>query len=120
MAKFQSVFQRLKAAYTPFEPYAHVVTDTDDQYVLATQEVRAKDGYRTAFGGVETKLRYVSAHLMPVYVHKDMLQTLSPGLTRRMHGKSCFNFATEDEALFQEFALLVRSGFERFKADGRF
>ncbi len=120
MAKFQNVFERLKTAYTPFEAQAHLIADTEDRYLLGTKEVRAKDGYRTAFGGVEIKLRYVSAHLMPVYVHTDMIEALSPELRRRMHGKSCFNFAAEDEALFAEFTALVQKGFERFKADGRF
>lgn len=120
MAGFEKVFERLKTAYTPFQTRAHLIADTSTQYLLGTHEVRAKDGYRTAFGGVEIKMRYVSAHLMPVYVHKDLLNDLSPDFLRRMHGKSCFNFVVEDDALFAELAALVRRGFDRFKADGRF
>ena len=49
---------------------------------------------------------------MPVYVEPSLLDGISPGLRRRMQGKSCFNFAKVDEALFAELEDLTRAGFE--------
>lgn len=116
---FQSVFDRLRALYAPVAPLGVVVVDTPAAFSIGTHEVRARDGYRTAFGRVEIHKTYVSAHLMPVYIHPELLQDISPALRRRMQGKSCFNFAVEDEILFEAFANLLAASVRRFQADGR-
>ncbi|HEX7491848.1 MAG TPA: hypothetical protein VF337_09125 [Candidatus Limnocylindrales bacterium] len=56
---------------------------------------------------------YASFHLMPVYAFPDMLDAVSPGLRKRMQGKSCFNFTRIDESLFAELKELTARGFER-------
>ncbi len=58
---------------------------------------------------------YVSYYLMPLYVCPDLLVGMSDALRKRMQGKSCFNFATPDEALFNELAQMTQVGFERYK-----
>ena len=120
MTDFDAVFAALKRIYTPYAGAAVVTHDAPRKYLLGTQEVRAKDGYRTAFGGVDITSNYVSAHLMPVYVHPELLADNSPELEKRMQGKSCFNFRTVQPDLFDEYSKLVAIGFERFKQDGRF
>jgi hypothetical protein len=120
MKPFGEVFAALKKIYVPFADTAVVLHDGPGNYLLGTQEVRAKDGYRTAFGGVDITQNYVSAHLMPIYVHPELLANVSPDLKKRMQGKSCFNFRTVQPDLFEEYAELVAIGFERFKQDGRF
>jgi hypothetical protein len=70
------------------------------------------------FGAVKIGKRYVSFHLMPVYVHPELLDDLSPELRKRMQGKSCFNFTRPDDALFAELARLTAAGFAQFQIDG--
>ncbi len=111
--QFAALFERLRALFSPHEPAAVLLRDEPTAYSLGTHEVRAKDGYRTWFGGVEIRKNYVSAHLMPVYVHPELLDGVSPALRKRMQGKACFNFKTVDEALLNELAALVRRGAER-------
>ncbi|HET9459360.1 MAG TPA: hypothetical protein VFO51_05210 [Sphingomicrobium sp.] len=96
-----------------------VLQDEPGRYFLGTNEVRAKDGYRTAFGGVEIKQSYVSAHLMPVYVYPDLLDGVDPVLLKRMQGKSCFNFKQPDSALLERLEALIEAGVKRFQRDGR-
>ena len=72
------------------------------------------------FGAVRVGKRYVSYHLMPIYVFTDLLENLSPELKKRMQGKSCFNFTRVDEALFRELGELTRIGYERFQKGGMF
>jgi hypothetical protein len=67
---------------------------------------------------VKTGKRYVSFHVMPLYVHLDLLQGISPELRKRMQGKSCFNFTRQDDALFAELETLTAAGFARFQDDG--
>ena len=62
------------------------------------------------FGAVNVGKRYVSYHLMCVYLAPDLLGEMSPGLRARMQGKSCFNFTKVDEALFDELSAITARG----------
>lgn len=113
------IFETLKALYSAHENMCIIVHDEPHRYYLASHEVRAKDGYRTDFGGVEIKKAYVSAHLMPVYIHPELLETISADLKKRMQGKSCFNFKKPNSILFDELNELIKMGIDRFKQEGR-
>ncbi len=54
---------------------------------------------------------------MPVYMYPALLDGASDELKRRMQGKSCFNFTSVDEALFDELAQLLEQGYQRLKGD---
>ena len=118
-ADFQSLFERIRALFERYEGRCVVGSNEPGRYYLDTHEVREKDGYRTAFGGVEVKKNYVSAHLMPVYAYPELLDAISPELRRRMQGKSCFNFKKLDETLLEELGALIDRGAKRFAEDGR-
>ena len=62
------------------------------------------------FGAVNVGKRYVSYHLMCVYMAPGLLEDMSPQLRRRMQGKSCFNFTKVDEALFDELSAITARG----------
>lgn len=113
------IFETLRALYVVHADKCVVLHDDSYRYYLGTQEVRAKDGYRTGFGGVEIKKADVSAHLMPVYIHSTLLDDMSVDLSKRMQGKSCFNFKKPDQRLFSELDDLIRAGVCQFEADGR-
>lgn len=115
----ETIFNYLRPFFSEHADTCVLLSDDTTRYYLGTHEVRAKDGYRTGFGGVEIKKNYVSAHLMPVYLHPDMLENLSPQLLKRMQGKSCFNFKKVDPQLFEELNGLIRVGISRFKAGGK-
>lgn len=117
--EFDTLFTRIRAMFAAHAGMAVPKCDTPDAYYLDTHEVRAKDGYRTAFGGVEVKKNYVSAHLIPVYAHPEMLAGVSDALKKRMQGKSCFNFKKIEEPLLAELGRLIDTGAARFKAEGR-
>ena len=113
------IFDSLRRLFGVHAKKCVVLYDEPARYYLGTHEVRAKDGYRTWLGGVEIKKAYVSTHLIPVYVHADMLETVSPDLKKRMQGKSCFNFKQHDERSFDELGALIAAGVSRFEQDGR-
>jgi hypothetical protein len=116
---FRAVFDRIRPMFAAHEGRCVILHDESGRYYLGTHEVRAKDGYRTWFGGVEIKKSYVSAHLIPVYVHPDMLDDIDPSLRKRMQGKSCFNFRKADDPALEGFATLIDAGAARFAEDGR-
>jgi hypothetical protein len=55
---------------------------------------------------------------MPVYVHPELLETISPALRRRMQGKACFNFKVMDDELLAELDSLLTRGADAFSRDG--
>lgn len=56
---------------------------------------------------VQVGKAYVSYHLMGVYGHPQLMDAYSKELKARMQGKSCFNFKTVDEPLFEELQRLT-------------
>jgi hypothetical protein len=110
---FQKTFEQLKAIFKPYAAKMLVVHDTNTNYYLDTHRVM-KNKHRLFFGAVRIGKAYVSFHLMPVYASSELHQTISPELKKRMQGKSCFNFRTPDQKLFQELAQLTKAGFEKF------
>ena len=110
---FAITFQKLKAILQPYAPRLIVVHDTNENYYLDTPHVM-KNKHRVFFGAVRTGKNYVSFHLMPVYASAELREKMSPELKKRMQGKSCFNFTTPDEKLFNELAKLTKAGFAIF------
>jgi hypothetical protein len=111
--EFPLVFEQLKAILKPFASQLTVKVDTNDSYYLEGpfSEKWKKELF---FGSVQIKKNYVSFYLMPVYMYPKLLKDVSPGLKKRMQGKSCFNFKTMELELFQELSELTRKGYEHF------
>jgi hypothetical protein len=111
--EFPLVFEQLKAILKPFASQLTHKVDTNDSYYLEGpfSEKWKKELF---FGSVQIKKNYVSFYLMPVYMYPKLLKDVSPGLKKRMQGKSCFNFKTMELELFQELSELTRKGYEHF------
>jgi hypothetical protein len=116
-AQAAAVFDRLAAIFTPYRSTLIAKTDEPENLFLETPPSAAYPS-GLFFGAVKIGKRYVSFHLMPVYVHPDLLDGMSRELRKRMQGKSCFNFTRPDEALFAELETLIAAGFARFQQDG--
>jgi len=114
---FLGVFHALHAILAPYRAEMACLRDDETGFYLDTHHLM-KNGKALFFGGCEINKRYVSYHLMPVYVFPDLLDGISQALRRRMQGKSCFNFTSEDADLFAELADLTRAGYARYDAAG--
>lgn len=84
--------------------------------LLGAPTKRYPDGQ--LFAMVKVGRRYVSYHLMCVYLEPELLEGISPELRRRMQGKSCFNFTKVDDALFDELEALTARGREVYADRG--
>ena len=114
LTDLHGVDQRLREILRPLVPPLVVGADGPGGYTLNV----ARDDIpepRRYFGGTRLGKRYVSFYLFPVYVFPGLLEGISPGLKRRMQGKSCFNFTSIDEPLIEELADLTRRSFESFR-----
>jgi hypothetical protein len=113
---FSGVFERLKGILEPYGRRMHVTGESSDGFAVDMAAEGERDP-TTWFGGVRRGKAYVSYYLMPVYVEPSLLDDISPELRRRMQGKSCFNFRSVDENLFDELADLTRRGYELSTGD---
>ena len=116
--QFAETYDALRKLLKPYEPRLAVQHDRPGSYYLDTRTL-GPNGQPLFFGAVRLGSKYVSYHLMPVYVNPVLLEAASPELRRRMQGKSCFNFTKPDYALFRELEELTRAGFADFEAAGR-
>jgi len=89
----------------------------DTSYLLLGAPVdKYPDGLM--FGAVRIGKRYVSYHLMCVYMAPGLLAEISPQLRQRMQGKACFNFTKVDEVLFDELSEITAKRRELYAAKG--
>jgi hypothetical protein len=113
---FDDVFAALRAI---LEPYASqpgfVHTQGSGKYQLSSAVKVDHAGRPLSVAGVEINKRYVSFHLMPIYMNPALQAAVSPALKRRMQGKSCFNLTAAEPELLQELAELTRRGIAGFK-----
>ena len=114
---FPTVFDQLKAVLKPYEPRLSVTANDSEGYSLDTHQL-GPNKKPMFFGAAVIKKNYVSFHLMPVYVHPELLEGISDGLRKRMQGKSCFNFKTLDKNTVAELRELTERSFEVFRKDG--
>lgn len=114
---FPAVFLELRRLLATHAPPLTVAADaTDDFQVVAAPSAKYPAGH--PFGVVRIKKNYVSYHLFPIYMFPDLLEPASDALRKRMQGKNCFNFASEDPALFEELGVLTAAGLTRYREDG--
>ncbi|GHG60039.1 hypothetical protein GCM10010919_03130 [Alishewanella longhuensis] len=117
MADLNSVFQELRKIMAPYATKLQATRDDGQELYLDTHYLQ-KNKKPLFFGAVQHKKRYVSFHLMPVYLKPELLAAISPALKARMQGKSCFNFTVLEPALFNELEALTRASYESYKAQG--
>ena len=108
-ADFKNVFARLRAILEPHAGRLQPSADNAEHYCLdVPYSPKLKKGFPVAW--VKTEKNYVSYHFMPVYMFPKLKDEMSDKLRARMQGKSCFNFKSVDESLFQELNELTRKG----------
>jgi hypothetical protein len=115
-SQFEPIFAELKAILQPYEDRLQCSIDQPGHYSL---DGAYSPKYQKAifFGAVQVKKNYVSFHLMPVYIHPNLLADISDQLKKRMQGKSCFNFTRLDPGILSELRALTATSFEDFQAE---
>ncbi len=106
---FAVVFARLRRLMLEAAPGMIAAKDAPGTLELRTPEIDPRTRQPGWFGTVTLKKSYVAYHLMPLYVRPELADGLSPELSRRRQGKTCFNFTRVDETLFAELERLSRA-----------
>lgn len=108
MNGFDEIHAQLRQLMIDAAPGQVVTRDEPGDLVVRTPHTDPKTGERGWFGTVTIKKSYVAYHLMPLYFDPALGDGLSPALSKRRQGKTCFNFKSIDPALFAELAELTR------------
>jgi hypothetical protein len=116
-AEFETVFARLRAILQKHRGRLTVRQDTDTCFSLEGG-LHPTHKRPMPIAWVEIGKAYVSYHHMGVYARPQVLEDFSTKLRARMQGKSCFNFKTVDEDLFEELEKLTVAGFAAFRRAG--
>lgn len=104
---FDGVFAELREIMLRAGEGMTVARDEPGDLELRTPHIDAKTGKPGWFGTVTKKKAYVAFHLMPLYTDPVLASSISPALTVRRHGKTCFNFKTSDPVMFAELESLT-------------
>jgi hypothetical protein len=111
MSDFDAVFAALKPVLEKQSSRLAVKTDTPIEYALVTKTVSPfpqHKGHPMDFGSIRMGKAYVSFHLMPLYMCDPLLAKIPETLTKRMQGKTCFNFKeVPDPAVLKELKALT-------------
>jgi hypothetical protein len=124
-AEFESIFARLRSI---LQKHADTfsVTDKPGNYCLSGNVGRAAlaaskgkmKQREMPIAWVNISKAYVSYHLMGIYMNPKLQKSISKELKTRMQGKSCFNFKSSDEALFDELEQVTARSIEDFRKAG--
>lgn len=98
---FEATFAALKAVLAKHKRRLTVKADSPELFSLSTKSPSPypqHKGEPMFFGSVRLGKAYVSFHLMPLYMNPVVQKALSPGLKKRMQGKSCLNFRSVPDA----------------------
>lgn len=117
MSGLAAVYAELRRIIAPYAARLDVKRDDGQELHVDTRHLQ-QNGKPLFFGAVQVRKSFVAYHLMPVYFKPDLLTSVSPELTARMQGKSCFNFRTTDPVLFRELSVLTKSAYASFEERG--
>jgi len=113
-----ALFVALRKILRAHESSLVVSRDEVGEYELTTRKL-GENGKPLFFGGVRTARSYTAFYLNPLASDPELLATLSPGLQKRVEGKSAFHFKTVEPAAFEELTALTARALESWKAAGK-
>jgi hypothetical protein len=112
----QDVFDQLRELMLRGAPQMAVAKDEPGHLELKAGWDHPKHpGMRVQFGQVKLGRAYVGYHLMPLYMTTRLDGFLTEPLTRRRHGKTCFNFKSADAGAFEDLETLTRACAKAFE-----
>ena len=115
-SSLQDVFVSLKAILQPYaSQHGFIPSESDERFAIASATKTDRIGRPLFIAAVEVNKRYVSYHLMPIYMNPALLASVSPALKKRMQGKSCFNFTSIVPEQVRELTDLTERGIASFR-----
>jgi hypothetical protein len=114
----KTILNHLKSVLADYSDRLAVKVDTPIEYTLVTRSASPfpqHKGNPMFLASVRVGKAYVSFHLMPLYMCPAVATHITPALTKRMQGKTCFNFKTNPEPqLIADLKNVVKAGLQEW------
>ena len=114
-ADLQATFETLRGILRAHSRRLLLVVDKPGEFQVASATMQDRIGRPLFVAAVQIRKNYVSYHLLPVYAAPQLLKSMSPGLKKRMQGKSCFNFTSIEPDQVKELSALTKAGIAAFR-----
>jgi hypothetical protein len=111
ITQLNAVEVRLRQLLAPYEDRLEWATI----YGIPTLRRPGAKGHEW-FAFVKPATKFVSFYLLPVHEHSSLRSSLSPQLAKQLTGRSTFNFAAVDDALFAELERVIARAFDLYMA----
>ena len=111
ITQLNAVEVRLRELLAPYEDRLEWATI----YGIPTLRRPGAKGHEW-FAFVKPATKFVSFYLLPVHEHAALRSSLSPALTKKLTGRSTFNFTAIEEPLFTELAGVIERAFDLYMA----
>lgn len=112
VTQLNAVEVRLRQLLVPYEDRLEWATI----YGIPTLRRQGAKGHEW-FAFVKPATKFVSLYLLPVHEHASLRSSLSPALSKKLTGRSTFNFAAVDEPLFDELTGVIARAFDLYMAE---
>jgi len=112
-----TLFRSLKNLLVSVMEGMEVAVDEPCLFQVNTGQLDHK-GRPVLFAMVKTGKKEVSFHLMPLYCHPELVETLSPELKKKMRGKTCFHFRKLNKELSDDLEKLVQHSLHILRQKG--
>ena len=120
--KLVAIYDKLKPVLQQYESPFIPVFNLDSKYDLWSYkediEVNGKKRDELFFASLIIQSNYVGFYYMPIYVDKNLKESLDPELLKLLKGKSCFHIKKLDDKLEAQIEKALKIGFELYKEKG--
>ncbi|MHA1504555.1 MAG: DUF1801 domain-containing protein [Candidatus Heimdallarchaeota archaeon] len=120
--KLVAIYDKLKPVLQQYENPFIPVFNLDSKYDLWSFkediEVNGKKREELFFASLIIQSNYVGFYYMPIYVDKNLKESLGPELLKLLKGKSCFHIKKLDDNLEAQIDKALAIGFELYKEKG--
>ena len=119
--KLVAIYDKLKPVLQQYENPFIPVFNLDSKYDLWSFkdiEVNGKKREELFFASIIIQSNFVGFYYMPIYVDKNLKESLDPELLKLLKGKSCFHIKKLDDKLEAQIDKALAIGFELYKEKG--
>ena len=113
----KQIFENIKSVLQKQSPPMVVSKNTKDCFELignkavpyGSKKVMAPGMY---FSSVVVRKDMISFHFFPIYMNREIFESLIPNMIKLLKGKSCFNFKKPEQVNEKELSALLKKGIE--------
>ena len=119
----RKIFEEIKTILQQQSPPMLISKDTKDCFELTGNKPVAYGSTKKIvpgmyFSSVIMRKDMVSFHFFPIYMRRELFETLIPNMIKHLKGKSCFNITKPEQVNKKELTALIKKGIAAWRKLG--